>query len=135
MQAISAVDRALRDLDGNAAGVPLDRISAGARRRTIPFCVIRHENPEMAAGRADAVKAEGFHRIEVRETGEAEMHAARNAARPETRLMSGLGILGQRTAGSIDADSKTATVLAAKQAETRGELLEAAYPGTQVPTC
>jgi hypothetical protein len=41
--------------------------------------------------------------------------------------------LKQPTAGSINSDSET--VLAAKEALTRGELLKAAYPATRISTC
>jgi D-galactarolactone cycloisomerase len=89
MNAISAVDIALWDIAGKAAGVPLYRLFGGARRMTIPFYAsfFRYENPEIVAERAGAAKAEGFHHIKLHETCEAEIRAARNAVGPETKLM------------------------------------------------
>ena len=49
--------------------------------------------------------------------------------------MFNLEFLKQQTAGSIDSDSETVTVLAANAALTRGELLKAAYPANRISTC
>jgi len=135
MPANSAVNIALRDLAENADGVPLYSIFDGARRRTIPFYAsfFRYEDPEIVAERAGAAKAEGFHYIKLHETGEAEIRAARNAVGPETKLMFDSKFLKQQTAGSINSDSET--VLAAKEALTRGELLKTPYPATRISTC
>ena len=89
MQAISAVDIALWDIAGKAAGVPLYRLLGGARRITIPFYAsfFRYQDPEIVAERAGAAKADGFQHIKLHETGEAEICAARNAVGAETKLM------------------------------------------------
>ena len=133
----SAVDIALWDFAGKAAGVLLYRIFGGARRMTIPFYAsfFRYADPEIVAERAGAAKAEGFHRIKLHETGETDIRADRNAVGPETKLMFDSNFLKLQTAGSINSDSETVTVLAAKEALTRGELLKAAYPATRIATC
>jgi D-galactarolactone cycloisomerase len=89
MQAISAVDTALWDIAGKAAGLPLYRLLGDARRMTIPFyaSLFRYEDPELVAERAAAAKADGFQHIKLHETGEAEIRAARNAVGSETKLM------------------------------------------------
>ena len=135
--AISAVDIALWNFAGKAAGVLPYRNFGGARHMTIPFYArfFRYEDPERVAERAGAAKAESFHHIKLHETGEAEIRAARNAVGPETKLMFESEFLKQQTAGSINSDSETVTGLAAKEALTRGELLKAAYPATRISTC
>ena len=112
----------------------LYRIFGGARRMTIPFYAsfFRYADPEIVTERARAAKAEGFHRIKLHET---DIRAARNAVGPETKLMFDSNFLKLQTAGSINSDSETVTVLAAKEALTRGELLKAAYPATRIATC
>ena len=135
MHAIRAVDIVLRDIAGKSAGGPLYRLFGGARRMTIPLCAsfFGHEDPETVAERAGAAKAEGFDHIKLRETDEADIPAARNAVGPETKMMLFSEFLEQQTAGSINSDSET--VLAVKEAPTRGELLIAAYPANRISTC
>ena len=74
-----------------------------------------------------------FLHIKLHESGEAEIRAARNAVGPETKLMFDLEILKQQTAGSVSSDSET--VLAAKEAPTRGELLKAAHSANRSSIC
>lgn len=89
MQAISAVDIALWDIAGKAAGLPLYRLFGNERRMTIPFyaSLFCYEDPDLVGERAAAAKAEGFQHIKLHETGEAEICSARNAVGSETKLM------------------------------------------------
>jgi len=135
MHAISAVDIVLWDIAGKTAGGPLYCPFGGARRMTIPLYAsfFRYEDPEIVAERAGPAKTEGFDHIKLDESDEADTAAVRNAVGPATKPMLDSEFLEQQTAGSIDSDSKT--VLAAKKALTRGELLIAACPANRIPTC
>jgi D-galactarolactone cycloisomerase len=89
MQAISAVDIALWDIVGKAAGVPLHELFGDAGRQSIPFyaSLFRYENPEIVSERAAAAKAEGYTHIKLHEDGEEEISAARNTLGPDFKLM------------------------------------------------
>lgn len=88
MQAISAVDIALWDIAGKAAGVPLHSLFGETTRQSIPFYAsfFRYEDPEIVSERAATAKAGGFTHIKLHESGENEISAVRNTVGPDFKL-------------------------------------------------
>lgn len=80
--ALSGLDIALWDIAGKAAGLPLCHLLGGAVRGEIPgyASLFKYNDPERAAERTKAARAEGYDYIKLHETNEPEVKAAREAA-------------------------------------------------------
>ncbi|MFM0151832.1 mandelate racemase/muconate lactonizing enzyme family protein [Paraburkholderia sediminicola] len=89
MYALSAIDIALWDLAGQAAGVPLYRMLGASRARVDVYAsLVSYDNdPAEVARQVHRVQAEGFTRIKLHETSADAIRAAREALPAEVELM------------------------------------------------
>ncbi len=89
MFAISAVDVALWDLAGKAAGLPLHRLLGGARRLSIPCyaSLFRYDDPALVAEHARRALGDGFAHVKLHEIGEPEVQTAREVLGADVSLM------------------------------------------------
>lgn len=87
-----AVDMALYDLQGKAAGEPVYRLVGGARRREIPIsAVIYIRDPALVADEVRERRAQGFHDFKLKvglgiDHDEASLAAVREAAGPAAKI-------------------------------------------------
>ena len=89
MFAISAVDMALWDIAGKAAGVPLYRLlGASPRRPLTPYASMAPcFTPEIAAEQARSAVAAGYRHLKLHVGSEAEVRAARRAVGSDVRII------------------------------------------------
>ena len=87
--ALSALDIALWDLAGKAAGLPLWRLWGGAPTEglTSYASLLRYGAPDLVAAAAERAMARGHHDIKLHEIELPMIRAARQAVGAETRLM------------------------------------------------
>jgi L-alanine-DL-glutamate epimerase-like enolase superfamily enzyme len=87
--AISAIDIALWDLAGKAAGLPLHRLLGGPRRLSVPCyaSLFRYGDPALVAEHARRALADGFRHVKLHEIGETEVHTARQVLCGDAQLM------------------------------------------------
>jgi D-galactarolactone cycloisomerase len=86
--ALSALDIALWDIAGKAAGVPLHRLIGGARRARIPCyaSLLRYAEPRLVAQYCERALGEGFTSIKVHEVDDAAVQSARQAVPSQVPL-------------------------------------------------
>jgi len=79
--ALSALDIALWDIAGKAAGVPLHRLIGGARRVRIPCyaSLLRYTEPQLVAQYCERALGEGFTAVKLHEVDDAAVAGARRA--------------------------------------------------------
>lgn len=86
--ALSALDIALWDLAGKAAGLPLCRLFGAAPRQLTAYAsLLRYGTPELVATACERALARGYRDIKLHEIEAPMVEAARAAIGPETRLM------------------------------------------------
>ncbi len=87
-----AVDMALYDLQGKAAGVPVYRLFGGARREAIPIsAVVYIRDAALVADEVRERREQGFHHFKLKvglglDQDEASLAALREAAGPEAKV-------------------------------------------------
>ena len=89
MNAAAALDMALWDIAGRAAGKPLHRLLGGALKTEIP-CIASmspYLDPAVTAACAEAAIARGYRRVKVHERQLEVVQATRRAVGPDVRLM------------------------------------------------
>jgi L-alanine-DL-glutamate epimerase-like enolase superfamily enzyme len=86
--ALSALDIALWDIAGKAAGLPLHRLLGGARRTRIPCyaSLLRYSEPALVAKYCERALSEGFGSIKLHEIDEAAVAGARRTVPREIPL-------------------------------------------------
>ncbi|HSU06077.1 MAG TPA: mandelate racemase/muconate lactonizing enzyme family protein [Acetobacteraceae bacterium] len=86
--ALSALDIALWDIAGKAAGLPLCRLLGAAPRRLAAYAsLLRYGAPDLVAAACERALARGYRDIKLHEIEVPMVAAARAAIGPETRLM------------------------------------------------
>jgi D-galactarolactone cycloisomerase len=87
--ALSALDTALWDIAGKAAGLPLWRLfgATPARTRTAYASLLRYAGPEELGRACERAMTQGYRDIKLHETEVEQVAAAREAIGPEARLM------------------------------------------------
>ena len=89
MYGISAVDIALWDLAGKAAGLPVHRLLGGAQSDRVPAyaSLMRFTKPELVRKNVRAAIDAGFRALKLHEVAPAAIRAAREEGGPEVELM------------------------------------------------
>ncbi len=104
--ALSALDIALWDIAGKAAGVPLAALLAGdaPRRSRVPAyaSLLRYGDPALVGGNAARAVARGYRHIKLHEVDPACIAAARAATPAEIPLMLDLNCHFTEVAGALD---------------------------------
>ncbi len=89
LYALSALDIALWDIAGKAAGLPLWRLWGGTPRThlTAYASLLRYDAPDLVSAAAARAVARGYHDIKLHEIETPMIRAAREAIGPDARLM------------------------------------------------
>jgi L-alanine-DL-glutamate epimerase-like enolase superfamily enzyme len=89
LYALSAVDIALWDIAGKAAGLPLYRLLGGSARTQIPAyaSLLRYGEGRAVVGRLEELSARGYRQFKIHEIQEDVIRAARTALGSSTTLM------------------------------------------------
>ncbi|WP_042886096.1 mandelate racemase/muconate lactonizing enzyme family protein [Cupriavidus necator] len=85
---LSALDIALWDICGKAAGLPLHRLLGGARRDRLPAyaSLIRYADPESIANNVRRAIEDGYRSLKLHEVDLTVIRAARDAAGPDVEI-------------------------------------------------
>jgi len=88
MFGLSALDIALWDIAGKAAGVPVHAMLGGARRKRLPAyaSLIRYADADAIAANVHRALGEGYRSLKLHEVDLAVIAAAREAAGPEIEI-------------------------------------------------
>jgi L-alanine-DL-glutamate epimerase-like enolase superfamily enzyme len=89
MYALSAIDIALWDIAGKAAGLPLYRLLGGSPRKELPAyaSLLRYGDAKEVALYAERALKRGYRHLKLHEVTEAPVKAARKVAGPDIPLM------------------------------------------------
>jgi len=89
MYAVSAIDIALWDIAGKAAGLPLYRLLGGSPRKELPAyaSLLRYGDAKEVAMYAERALKRGYKHLKLHEVTEAPVKAARKVAGPDIPIM------------------------------------------------
>jgi D-galactarolactone cycloisomerase len=109
MYALSAIDIALWDIAGKAAGLPLYRLLGGSSRKELPAyaSLLRYGDAKEVAMYTERALKRGYKHIKLHEVTEAPVKAARKVAGPDIPIM-----IDCNTPWTVDQAIRMAEVLA-----------------------
>jgi L-alanine-DL-glutamate epimerase-like enolase superfamily enzyme len=85
MHALSAIEIALWDLAGKAAGLPVAALLGGAPRELATYAsLLRYSEPGLVAAAVERARGQGFRHLKLHEEDPVAVTAARQAAGPDT---------------------------------------------------